>query len=233
MIDAIFGTGLNAQVKGVAGAAISAMNAARRSIVAVDIASGLDADTGALMGTAVRAAMTVTFGFAKYGHLSYPGAEMTGVLEIVDIGFAADAITQIAPRGRYVERAEVIPLVPRRVSNTHKGTYGHPLIIAGSRGKAGAALIASRGALRMGAGLVTAAIPEEVAAIVAGGQIELMTEPIPDRDGHCGGAPAIERLVALIKDKDAIVVGPGLGLSSNDSSCCAGWSMSRSRSGPF
>jgi ADP-dependent NAD(P)H-hydrate dehydratase / NAD(P)H-hydrate epimerase len=214
VIDAIFGTGLNAQVKGVAGAAISAMNAAGRPIVAVDIASGLDADTGALMGTAVCAAMTVTFGFAKYGHLSYPGAELTGVLEIADIGFAAGALAQMAPRGRFVERSEAVPLVPRRASNTHKGNYGHPLIIAGSRGKAGAALIASRGALRMGSGLVTAAIPEEVAAIVAAGQIELMTEPIPDRDGHCGGVPAIERLVGLIAGKDAIVVGPGLGLSS-------------------
>ena len=214
VIDAIFGTGLNAQVKGVPGAAISAMNAAGRPLVAVDIASGLDADTGALMGPAVHAAMTVTFGFAKYGHLSYPGAGLTGVLEIADIGFAEGALAQIAPRGRYVERTEVVPLVPRRASNTHKGTYGHPLIIAGSRGKAGAALIASRGALRMGAGLVTAAIPEEVAAIVAAGQIELMTEPIPDRDGHCGGTPAIERLVGVIEGKDAIVVGPGLGLSA-------------------
>ena len=213
VVDGIFGTGLNAEVKGLAGAAINAMNGTGKPIVAVDIASGLDADTGAIMGKAVRAALTVTFGYAKYGHVSYPGAELTGALELADIGFAAGAITQIEPAGRYVERAEAVPLVPRRASNTHKGTYGHPLIIAGSRGKAGAALIASRGALRMGAGLVTTAIPQEVAAIVASGQIELMTEPLPDRDGHFAGAQATERLVGLIEGKDAIVVGPGLGLS--------------------
>jgi ADP-dependent NAD(P)H-hydrate dehydratase / NAD(P)H-hydrate epimerase len=213
IIDAIFGTGLNAGVKGLAGAAIDVLNASGKPIVAVDIASGLETDTGAVMGTAVKAALTVTFGYAKYGHLSYPGADLTGALEIADIGFAVGAIRQIAPRGRYIERADALPLVPRRASNTHKGTYGHPLIIAGSRGKAGAALIASRGALRMGAGLVTTAIPQEVAAIVASGQIELMTEPLPDRDGHCAGAPATERLVGLIPGKDAIVIGPGLGLS--------------------
>jgi ADP-dependent NAD(P)H-hydrate dehydratase / NAD(P)H-hydrate epimerase len=212
-IDAVFGTGLNAEVRGVAGAAIGALNASNKRIVAVDIASGLDADTGAVMGTAVKAALTVTFGYAKYSHVSYPGAELTGALAIADIGFAEGAIRQIAPRGRYVERDEAVPLVPRRGANTHKGTFGHPLIIAGSRGKAGAALIASRGALRMGAGLVTAAIPQEVAAIVASGQIELMTEPLPDHDGHCAGGPATERLVGLIAGKDAIVVGPGLGLS--------------------
>jgi ADP-dependent NAD(P)H-hydrate dehydratase / NAD(P)H-hydrate epimerase len=214
VIDAIFGTGLNAEVKGIAGAAIEAMNASAKPIVAVDIASGVNADTGALMGIAIKAARTVTFGYAKYGHLSYPGAELAGALEIADIGFAAEAITRIAPRGRYVERGEAAPLIPRRAMNSHKGTYGHPLIIAGGRGKAGAALIAARGALRIGAGLVTAAIPEEVAAIVASGQIELMTEPMPDRDGHWGGAPALERLGALIDGKDSIIVGPGLGLSA-------------------
>jgi ADP-dependent NAD(P)H-hydrate dehydratase / NAD(P)H-hydrate epimerase len=213
VVDSIFGTGLNADVKGVAGAAIETMNAAAKPIIAVDIASGVNADTGAVMGIAVKAARTVTFGYAKYGHLTYPGAEFTGELEIADIGFAAAAIERIAPHGRFVERADAAPLIPRRAINSHKGTYGHPLIIAGGRGKAGAALIAARGALRMGAGLVTAAIPEEVAAIVAAGQIELMTEPIPDKDGHWGGPPALERLGGLIEGKDAIVVGPGLGVS--------------------
>jgi len=212
-IDAIFGTGLNAEVRGAAAAAIDVLNTSGKPVVAIDIASGLDSDTGAVLGVAVKTALTVTFGYAKYGHLSYPGAEQTGALQIADIGFAAEAMRQLAPRGRYVERAEAAPVVPRRVPNTHKGVYGHPLIIAGSRGKAGAALIASRGALRMGAGLVTTAIPQEVAAIVASGQIELMTEPLPDRDGHCAGAAATERLVGLIKGKDAIVIGPGLGLS--------------------
>jgi NAD(P)H-hydrate epimerase len=213
LVDAIFGTGLNAEVRGLPRRAIEAINALGAPIVAVDIASGVSADTGAVMGTAVNAAITVTFGYAKYGHVSYLGAGLTGHLEVADIGFAPAAIETIAPRGRFVERDEAAPMVPRRGVNTHKGTYGHPLIIAGSRGKAGAALMAARGALRMGAGLVTAAIPEAVADIVAAGQIELMTEPLPDHEGHCGGAVAIERLAALIEGKDAIVIGPGLGVS--------------------
>jgi hydroxyethylthiazole kinase-like uncharacterized protein yjeF len=214
IVDAIFGTGLNAEVSGWAGAAIEAMNLAGQPIVAVDIASGVNADTGAVMGVAVKASRTVTFGYPKYGHLSYPGAEHAGALEIVDIGFAAEALTRIAPSGRYIEATDVAPLIPRRALNSHKGTYGHPLIIAGSRGKAGAALIAARGALRMGAGLVTAAIPQEVSAIVAAGQIELMTEPMPDHDGHWGGPPALERLGLLIDGKDVIIAGPGLGVSA-------------------
>lgn len=213
VIDAIFGTGLNAGVKGVARAAIDAINRCNRPVVAVDIASGINADTGAMMGAAVRASLTVTFGFAKYGHISYPGPEHCGDLEIAEIGFATRAIDDIAPRGRLLEAPDVRSLIRARDVNSHKGMYGHPLVIAGSRGKSGAALLASRGALRIGAGLVTAAIPECVAAVVAAGQAELMTEPIPDRDGHFDARRASAALASLIDGKDALIVGPGMGLS--------------------
>jgi NAD(P)H-hydrate epimerase len=112
-----------------------------------------------------------------------------------------------------LEAPEVRSLIRARDVNSHKGMYGHPLVIAGSRGKSGAALLASRGALRMGAGLVTAAIPECVAAVVAAGQAELMTEPIPDRDGHFDARRASAALASLIDGKDALIVGPGMGLS--------------------
>ena len=101
IVDAIFGTGLNAEVRGLARRAIELTSAADASVVAVDIASGVNADTGAIMGVAVRAAVTVTFGFAKYGHVSYPGAGLCGCLEIAEIGFAPEAIADIAPRGRF------------------------------------------------------------------------------------------------------------------------------------
>jgi len=215
VVDAIFGTGLNAEVRGLARHAIEAVNSLGVTVVAVDIASGVNSDSGAVMGTAIAANLTVTFGYAKYGHVSYPGAELAGDLEIAEIGFAPEAIGEIAPRGRMIEAAEAASLLEPRSANTHKGTYGHPLVIAGSRGKSGAAILAARGALRMGAGLVTAAIPGSIAAIVAGGQPELMTEPMPDRDGHFAAPAAIEDLKALAAGKTALIAGPGMGVSDD------------------
>ena len=128
--------------------------------VAVDIASGVNSDTGAVMGAAINASLTVTFGFAKFGHVSYPGAGQSGELRIVEIGFAPQAIDEIAPQ-RPVPRARrtCSSWMTPRADNSHKGMYGHVMVIAGARGKAGAALLSSRGALRAGAGLVTAAMP--------------------------------------------------------------------------
>ena len=184
-------------------------------VVAIDIASGVNADSGAVMGAAIAATLTVTFGYAKYGHVSYPGAGLTGDLEIAEIGFAPQAIGDMAPRGRLIEAAEAASLLKPRSANTHKGTYGHPMVVAGSRGKSGAAILAARGALRTGAGLVTAAIPESIAAIVAGGQPELMTEPMPDREGHFAAPGTIEKLKALAAGMTALIAGPGIGVSED------------------
>jgi hydroxyethylthiazole kinase-like uncharacterized protein yjeF len=243
IVDAIFGIGLNAEVRGLARNAIESINrvgglgavasgpsagqggtgtemggrgaGSVSPVVAIDIASGVNADTGAVMGAAVAAALTVTFGYAKYGHVSYPGAGFTGELEIAEIGFAPEAIDEIAPRGRLIEADDAAALLKPRSADSHKGTYGHPLLIAGSRGKSGAAILASRGALRTGAGLVTAAIPESIAAIVAGGQPELMTEPMPDREGHFAAPVAIEELKTLADGKTALIAGPGIGVSDD------------------
>lgn len=226
VIDAIFGTGLNAEVKGLPRHAIEAINRRGSSrgvpILAVDISSGVNSDTGALMGVAVRAAATMTFGYAKYGHVSYPGAELCGELEIADIGFVPEALRDVAPSGRMLERAEAAALLRPRAANTHKGTYGHLMIIAGGRGKSGAAILTARGALRCGAGLVTAAIPDAIASIVAVGQAELMTEPMPSRDGHFDAAGTIAALEPLLGGKTALVVGPGLG-TSEDSARLVEW----------
>jgi ADP-dependent NAD(P)H-hydrate dehydratase / NAD(P)H-hydrate epimerase len=215
VVDAIFGIGLNAEVRGLARAAIEAISSLDVPVAAVDIASGVNADTGALMGAAIGADLTVTFGYAKYGHVSYPGAGFTGDLEIVDIGFAPAAIDEIGPLGRMIEGMEAAALLKPRADNTHKGTYGHMLIIAGSRGKSGAAILAARGALRMGAGLVTAAIPRSIGAIVATGQPELMTAPMPDHEGHFAALATLDELKSLAPGMSALVVGPGIGMSDD------------------
>jgi ADP-dependent NAD(P)H-hydrate dehydratase / NAD(P)H-hydrate epimerase len=215
VIDAIFGTGLNAEVKDAPRRAIEIVNSFAVPTVAVDIASGVNSDTGAVMGAGIRASLTVTFGFAKFGHVSYPGAGQCGELRIDDIGFAPRAIDEIAPCGRFLERADLQDLIRARPVNSHKGMYGHPLVIAGSRGKSGAALLASRAALRVGVGLVTAAVPESIQPIVAAGQAELMTEPIADRDGHFDGAHAPDALKMLLDGKNALIVGPGIGVTDD------------------
>ncbi len=215
VIDAIFGTGLNAEVKGAPRRAIEILNSFAVPTVAVDIASGVNSDTGALMGAAIRASLTLTFGFAKFGHVSYPGAGQCGELGIVDIGFAPRAIDELAPRGRFLERDDLRHLLRARPLTSNKGMYGHPLVIAGARGKSGAVLLASRAALRTGAGLVTAAVPESIQPIVAAGQAELMTEPIAERDGHFDGAHAPDALKILLDGKNALIVGPGIGVSDD------------------
>ncbi len=215
IIDAIFGTGLNAEVKGIPRRAIETINSLPVPVVAVDIASGVNSDTGAIVGAAVKASLSVTFGHAKFGHVSYPGAELCGELKIVEIGFASHAIDEISPRGRLLDCDQVRPLIRPRPENSHKGMYGHPLVIAGARGKSGAVILASRAALRMGAGLVTAAVPESVQLIVAAGQAELMTEAIAERDGHFDGSHASEALNILLEGKDALIVGPGIGVSDD------------------
>jgi ADP-dependent NAD(P)H-hydrate dehydratase / NAD(P)H-hydrate epimerase len=215
VIDAIFGTGLNAEVTGVPRDAIEWTNSLGVPVVTVDIASGVNSDTGAIMGAAVRASHTVTFGHAKFGHVSYPGAECCGELEIAEIGFDPRAVGEIKPRGRFLELADISTLIVERPVNAHKGMYGHPLVIAASVGKSGAALLASRGALRTGAGLVTAAVPASVQPLVAAGQAELMTEPIADRDGHFDGAHATSAIAALLDGKSSLIVGPGIGVSDD------------------
>jgi ADP-dependent NAD(P)H-hydrate dehydratase / NAD(P)H-hydrate epimerase len=214
VIDAIFGTGLNAEVRGLARRAIESINSMGAPAVAVDIASGVNSDTGAIMGAAVRASLSVTFGFAKYGHVSNPGAELCGELRVVDIGFDPGAVKDLDPRGRLLEAADVRGWLKPRASNSHKGMYGHVMVVAGGRGKAGAALLAARGALRMGAGLVTAAVPASVAEIVAAGQAELMTEPVADCEGHFDGDAAARTLSLLLPRMNALVAGPGLGVSN-------------------
>src|SRR5271170_7710182 len=215
IVDAIFGTGLNAAVKDVPRRAIEVVNSFGVPTVAVDIASGVNSDTGAILGAAIKASLTVTFGFAKFGHVSYPGAGQCGELRIIDIGFAPRAIEEIAPSGRFLERADLQHLIRVRPINSHKGMYGHPLVIAGGRGKSGAVLLASSAALRVGAGLVTAAVPESIQPIVAAGQAELMTEPIADRDGHFDGVHAPDALKMLLDGKNAIIVGPGIGVTDD------------------
>jgi NAD(P)H-hydrate epimerase len=208
-VDAIFGTGLTKPVRGVHAEAIELINASGVPVLAVDVPSGLNADTGLAMGTAVQAEATATFGFAKIGQVLYPGLRYCGRLAVVDIGIAPEALAAQPPRAALLETPDVGRLVPVRQPDAHKGDCGHVLVIAGSFGKTGAAQLASRAAGRAGAGLVTLAAPQSLYPIYAGGVLEAMTETLPDDGGRIRFDEA--RLAALLEGKTAVIIGPGIG----------------------
>lgn len=209
VIDAIFGTGLSSDVRGLQAAAIELINAAGIPVFAVDIPSGLHADTGHALGTCIQAEATATFGFAKIGQVLYPGASYCGELVVVDIGIPSAATTERPPVTWLLDEDEAARLVPTRRPDSHKGDCGHLLVVAGSFGKTGAAQLVTRGALRAGAGLVTLVGPASLYPVYAGGVLEAMTATLPDRDGQIRFDP--QHLGELLEGKSAVVIGPGVG----------------------
>ena len=213
-IDAILGTGLKSDVKGYFQNVIDFINALNKPVLAVDIPSGLNSDTGQPCGTCIRASATATFGFAKPGHMTYPGASCIGALEIVDIGIPPYIVETVEPK-QFLLTADLIRsyLTPR-AENAHKGTTGHLLVLAGSPGKTGAASMTSMSALRAGAGLVSLAIGQNLNAVLEAQMLEAMTVPLPtSRDGAFGES-AFGAIQKLMSDKKCLAIGPGLGQAS-------------------
>ncbi|HVN24858.1 MAG TPA: NAD(P)H-hydrate dehydratase [Syntrophorhabdales bacterium] len=210
LIDAIFGTGLSKEVQGIEKALIEQMNASKRPIVAVDIPSGLDAMSGVPLGVAVTADSTYTYGYAKIGQLLYPGAAHVGELTVVDIALPPAAEKDIGVDAEVVDGDMLRSFLKSRRPFSHKGSFGHALIISGSTGKTGAAAMASDAALKIGAGLVTLVIPRSLNAIMETKLTEVMTFPVEDNGkGHLA-EDAFDQIESFARDKDVIVIGPGL-----------------------
>ena len=213
-IDAILGTGLKSDVKGYFQSVIDFINALNKPIFAVDIPSGLDSDTGQPCGTCIRASATATFGFAKTGHMTYPGAGYTGALEIVDIGIPPYIVDAVGPKQFLLTTDLIQSYLTTRAEDAHKGSTGHLLVVAGSPGKTGAAAMTSISALRAGAGLVTLGIGQSLNAVLETQMLEAMTVPLPEsRDGALGGS-AFSAIQELMPGKKCLAIGPGLGQSS-------------------
>jgi len=183
-----------------------------RPTVAADVPSGLSSDSGSVQGPTVRAALTVAFGAPKPCHLLAPASESCGRLVVVDIGIPRKTLEARAERFWLTEASDVASRLPARALESHKGDFGRLAVIAGSRGKAGAAVLAARGALRAGAGLVTIFCAESLAPLYAPALPEAMTEPLPESDGAIAEAASSEAIRAL-GGFDAAIVGPGLGTS--------------------
>ena len=213
LVDAILGTGMKNDVRGLYADAITLMNAAGIPIVAVDIPSGLHTDKGVPLGVSIQSEMTITLGYPKIGEVIYPGLNYVGDLVVTDIGIDPRAVAEVAPKTELLEQEEIGWLVPRREADTHKGTYGHLLVIAGSRGKTGAAILACRAAMRTGSGLVSLAAPRSLNDIFASSLIEVMTEPLRDNATEEMELPSDEEWHRLLERKDALLFGPGIGVS--------------------
>ncbi len=210
LVDALLGTGLSSAVTGRFGEVIESMNEVNRPVVAIDLPSGLHADTGTAFGQAVRASLTVTFGLPKTGLYQNQGIDLSGTINLVDIGIPSSYVDAIKSHVTVITPQWVQGCLPRRERSGHKGTYGHAGIIAGSIGKTGAAALAAQAALRIGAGLVTVATPSSVNDILEAKLLEVMTLPMPETKARTLSRAALDRLLAFMATRDAVAIGPGL-----------------------
>ncbi len=210
IIDAIFGTGLSSNIKDEHLEIIELINNSNRPVISVDIPTGINSDTGEIMGAAVRATATVTFAIPKRGHFLYPGSDFTGKLHIADISIPDTATEEEGIYLSLLTEDDMSELIQDRLANSHKGNFGHVLVVAGSIGKGGAAAMTSLSCLKSGAGLVTLATPEGVQPVIAGKITEVMTYPLTETDEKTIALQAIDTILELSKDKEVIAIGPGL-----------------------
>lgn len=210
VVDAILGTGLNTPVRGFYQQVIEDLNASGKPVMAVDIPSGLHSDTGAVMGAAVHAHATATFGFPKLGQLVFPGAGLVGRLIRIDIGIPGAAADRIPAQQWLTEARDLRAFLPVEAPDIHKGHRGHLLVLAGSKGKTGAAALTSLAALRAGAGLVTLGIPRSLNGILEQKLTEAMTYPLPETEAGSFSLEAEQEIMQLLQGKSALALGPGL-----------------------
>ena len=210
IVDAIFGTGLSADVKGIQRDVIEFINRLNKPVVAVDIPSGLDASNGKVLGSCVKATITATMAIPKIGLVVYPGVDYAGRVETVDIGMPMELLKDEKIPWEVLDFEGIKKLLRPRHGNSHKGTFGHLFVLAGSVGKTGAAAMTSVGAMRAGAGLVTLGIPESLNPIMAKKLTEVMTLPLAESASGVCGYEAFDEVVKFIRDKEVVVLGPGL-----------------------
>ena len=210
IVDALFGTGLRTPLSGFYETVVADINEAGVPIVAIDIPSGMSADTPDLIGDCIEATVTVTLGAPKLP-LVLPPAEMkSGEVVIADIGIPTDVFDQLeGPQIELLTRDQMRPLLQPRAPDAHKGDFGRVLVIAGSTGKAGAAVLCGQGAMRAGAGLVTVASPRSCQPTIAAHAAEYMTEGLDETADGVVRQSAVEQVLGI--DADVIVAGPGLG----------------------
>jgi ADP-dependent NAD(P)H-hydrate dehydratase / NAD(P)H-hydrate epimerase len=210
LVDALLGVGLSSPVKGVYAQAVSQMNASGRPVVAVDLPTGINADTGAVMGAAIKADLTVTMALLKRGLVLHPGAGYAGAVRVADIGIPSEVVEKEHIKLNLLDRTAAWGIAEERKRDAHKGDFGHALIIAGSPGKAGAAVMAAKAALRTGPGLVSVATPNGLVPIIQAQVSEAMCIPADESIEGTLGIGSENTLLAATETMDAVAIGPGL-----------------------
>jgi NAD(P)H-hydrate epimerase len=210
VVDALLGTGLRSEVRGTLAELVHLMNRCPAPVFAVDIPSGLSSDDGRPLGETVRAHLTATFGLPKVGQFLFPGRAYCGDLWVVDIGIPQCLVEEIDPRARIVDPESLKGIIYPRDPASHKGSFGHLLVLAGSPGKTGAGIMASEAALRVGAGLVTLGLPKSLDPTVQARLIEAMTLPLPEGQEQSLSRAALGAILEAMEGKAAVVMGPGL-----------------------
>jgi len=210
LIDAILGTGSRSNLEGLLARAVERMNGSGRPIVALDLPTGVNADTGEVIGPCIRAAMCVTFGAAKRGLLFSPGREHTGELHVAEIGFPKRAIEAANVRTHKLDGRTIAAWLPQRAPDAFKNRVGQILVIAGSQGFGGAARLTSLAVLRAGAGLVALAIPATLVSAMEASVAEVIKLSLPEENG----AVSLDAKFALaerLEWANVVAIGPGLG----------------------
>ncbi|NDI36082.1 NAD(P)H-hydrate dehydratase [Chengkuizengella sediminis] len=221
IIDALLGTGTKGAPKEPYASLINKVNESKLPIFSIDIPSGLDADTGILYQPCIKAEKTITLAFLKCGLVQSPGAEIAGDVIVKPIGIPISTTKQYSIQtfslqtSVFEKKLNVNMNLPRE-SNTHKGTYGHALVVAGTLQMSGAGLLCSKSALRAGCGLVTWSLPRTIANQMLGILPEVMLVPVEDKKSGEWNVQSAEDIIQLSENKQALVIGPGLGRFKED-----------------
>jgi NAD(P)H-hydrate epimerase len=211
IVDAMLGTGAKGAPRDLYAEVIEFINSLRVPIAAVDIPSGLDADSGLMEGVCVKAETTITMGAPKVGLLLYPGAKNVGTLRAVDLGVPDRLLNDDKFKINLVSEPTVREFLPVREDDAHKGSCGRVLVISGSVGLTGAAAMTSLAALRAGAGLVTLGVPKSLSDLMEAKLTEVMKLPLAETEGRSLAERAFDEIVGFIKPaKYILAIGPGL-----------------------
>jgi len=218
IIDGLLGTGFTGKMRSLFGRLCRCINQAKEvnpgcRVLAIDIPTGVNADTGAADKDAVRADCTVTMALPKLGLYLYPGADCAGELQVVDIGMPASLLKEAAGNRVLITKDLVKEMLPDRPKNAHKGTAGRVAIAAGSYGYVGAAALSSFAAVKGGAGLVTLLTPENTREVLAIKLTEVMVKGLPAAENPAMPEEAVEVVTTVLEKADVLAIGPGFGVS--------------------